>query len=555
MTIEDRGDAFHIRFPFSTRLLQAVKELPGRYWNGTLKVWVVPCLYEAEVKAFGAKHRFTFGEPSPEANQNFVIPELPELTVAIPLKEKLFPYQAKGVAYSIQKQRTFIADEPGLGKTAQAIAAVLHANVFPCLVICPSSLKINWQREWEKWTNKKARVIDPAVARYMDRWVDTGMIDVFIVNYESLKKYFVQEINKPEGGKLTIKNIVFNRKRDLFKSVIVDESHRCKDLKTQQTKFVKGIADNKEWIFLLSGTPVVNKPKDLIPQLGILNRMNDFGGYKFFVDRYCGGFTGASNLKELNYKLNTICFYRREKKDVLKDLPAKVRQLIMCEIDEAHRREYQKAEEDLREYLIKYRQATDEKVESALKGEVMVRIGILKNISARGKLNDVKEFIQETLDSGQKLIVFIHLKEVFDKLMSMFPHAVSVVGSNTATERDNAVKRFQTDPECKLIILSDAGKEGLTLTAATRVAFVEWGWNPANTDQKEDRAHRIGQKDSVHCIYFMGKDTIDEWTYQIIQDKRKVNTEITGDEDVVTVDVVDRFATLFNIPEAQKVEA
>lgn len=556
MTIHEVDNTYHIKFPFSTRLLDAVKQLPGRYWNGTLKVWVVPKEAEPKVKEFGARFRFAFGEPVAEAQHNFSIPELPSLTVDIPLKRKLFPYQENGVAYALQKQRLIIGDQPGLGKTGQAISAILAANQFPCLVICPASLKINWQREWEIWTSKKARIIDPAIARYMDRWIDSGMIDVFIINYESLKKYFVQEINKPENAKLTIKHIIFNKKRELFKSVIIDESHRCKDLKTQQTKFVKGICDTKEWIFCLTGTPVVNKPKDLIPQLGIINRMADFGGYKFFTDRYCGGFSGASNLKELNYKLNTICFYRRDKSEVLKDLPAKMRQVMMCEIDEEHRREYVKAEDDLKEYLIKYRQASDDKVESALRGEVMVRIGILKNISARGKLADVKEFIQETIDSGEKLVVFLHLKEVFHKLKMMFPFSVSIVGENTQAERQSAVDAFQNNPDCKLILCSmQAAGVGLTLTASSRVAFVEQGWTAAGHDQCEDRCHRIGQKDSVQCTYFLGKDTIDEWVYKIIDEKRRITNEITGAQDNVEVDIVDRFATLFSIPKQEKQEA
>lgn len=556
MIIREVNDSYHIQFPFSRRLLDAVKTLPGRYWNGTLKVWVVPAHAESRVKEFGARYGFSFGEPVQEVQQSFTIPELPELTVEIPLKRKLFPYQEKGVAYALEKQRLIIGDQPGLGKTAQSIAAITHANQFPCLIICPASLKINWQREWEMWTNKKARIIDPAIARYMDRWIDSGMIDVFIVNYESLKKYFVAEIAKPEGAKLTIKHIIFNKKRDLFKSVIIDESHRCKDLKTQQTKFTKGICQNKEWIFCLTGTPVVNKPKDLVPQLGIINRMNDFGGYKYFTARYCGGLSGASNLKELNFKLNTHCFFRRDKSEVLKDLPAKMRQIVICEIDEDHRREYIKAEEDLKEYLIKYRQASDEKVESALRGEVMVRIGILKNISARGKLADVREFIQETMESGEKLVVFLHLKEVFHKLKGMFPDAVSIVGDNTQSERQAAIDSFQNNPSTKLILCSmQAAGVGLTLTASSRVAFVEQGWTAAGHDQCEDRCHRIGQKDSVQCTYFLGKETIDEWVYKIIEEKRSIAKDITGAQDDVAVDVVDRFATLFNIPKEEKQEA
>ena len=546
MEIQQVNNQFHIRFPFSQRLVNAVKSLPGRYWNRDIKAWVVTTDHEALVKQFAATYKFKWGESKEEAATGYAIVPMPELTIDIPLKRKLFPYQQKGVAYALQKQRLIIGDQPGLGKTGQAIATILAADKFPCLIICPSSLKINWQREWEIWTNKKARVIDPAIARYMDRWIESGMIDVFIVNYESLKKYFVADINKGKDEKLTLKQIVFNKKKDLFKSVIVDESHRCKDLKTQQTKFVKGICQDKEWILLLSGTPVVNKPKDLVPQLGILGRMGDFGGYKFFVDRYCGGLNGASNLKELNFKLNNICFFQRQKSEVLKELPAKMRQVLLCELDATYRAEYQKAEDDLREYLIKYKQATDERIEKSLKGEVMVRIGILKNISARGKLMDVIEDIRETIESGEKMVVFFHLKEVYQKLKAAFPDAVSIVGDDSMEVRQANVDAFQTNPNIKLILCSRGpGGVGWTLTSASRVGFVEQGWNPAQDDQCEDRCHRIGQHDSVHCKYWLGKDTIDIWNYELVQDKRSMTNEITCSEDDVPVDIVDRVANLF----------
>jgi len=555
MVINEQTNYFEIRFPWSARLLAAVKLLPGRYWHTDTKIWRVPISARPDVESFAKRYGFTFGEPQ-DVQHDFSIPELPDLNVHISLKRQLFPYQEKGVAYCLDKKRLIIGDQPGLGKTGQSIAAITAVDAFPCLVICPSSLKINWQREWEIWTNKRARVIDEPLARYMHRWIDSGMIDVFIVNYESLKKYFVLEVNKPDNGKLTLKHIKFSSKKDLFKSVIIDESHRCKDFKTLQTKFTKGIAEGKEYIFALTGTVVVNKPKDLLPQLGIIDRINDMGGYKFFTQRYCGGLNGASNLKELNFKLSTNCFYRRDKSEVLKDLPAKIRQIVYCEIDDTHRREYVKAEEDLREYLIKYKEASDERVESALRGEVMVRIGILKNISARGKLADVRDYIQEVIESGEKLVVFLHLKEVFHKLKALFPNAVSIVGEDNSLQRQHAIDSFQNNPDCKLILCSmQAAGVGLTLTASSRVAFVEQGWTAAGHDQCEDRCHRIGQKDSVQCVYFIGKETIDEWVYKIIDEKRSIANEITGAKDDVQVDVVDRFASLFNIQKKESQHA
>src|SRR5690606_16650198 len=147
----------------------------------------------------------------------------------------------------------------------------------------------------------------------------------------SLKKYFVRHM-PPKGKLRRSSDIVMDDRIQLLKSMIVDESHRCKNPSTQQAKLTLRIAHEKEWVILLTGTPVVNKPIDLYPQLAIMNRLKEFGNRKGFLGRYCEGGRGAANLKELNYLLNQHCFFRREKKDVAKDLPEKQRQTIMCDI-------------------------------------------------------------------------------------------------------------------------------------------------------------------------------------------------------------------------------
>ena len=178
-----------------------------------------------------------------------------------------------------------------------------------------------------------------------------------------------------------------------------------------QSKFTKGITTGKEVIFAITGTPVVNKAKDLASILAIINQVEKFGGYTKFVAEY--GFN--DNMEELNYKLNTTCFYSRKKKEVLKELPDKIRTVVPCDID--NRNEYSAALSDLADYLKKYRAATDEQVRRSMRGETMVRIGVLKNISARGKLNAVKDYITDVLESGEKLVVFIHQKEVAGYLL------------------------------------------------------------------------------------------------------------------------------------------
>lgn len=471
------------------------------------------------------------------------IPELPELDIPHLLKVTPYPYQLKGIARGLQLKRFMNCDEPGLGKTLQSIATINLGNAFPCLVICPSALKVNWEREWHKFTDKKAMVLTDKVRDTWTFFYQTGMYQVFIVNYESLKKYFVQRIKKESGW--TLRDVEFRNSIQLFKSVIIDESHRCKSSSTQQAKFCKGICNGKEWVIELTGTPVVNKPKDLIPQLSILSRMEDFGGYKTFVNRYCSGQNEASNLKELNYMLWTKCMFRREKSLVLTDLPDKIRQVNTCEI--TNRKEYIDAERDLIMYLQKYKEADDEKIEKALRGEVMVRINILRQISARGKVRDVIEFVKDFRENGKKIILFCSLHEVVDQLKSYFPTAVSVTGRDSQDEKQRAVDSFQNNPKTDIIICSiKAAGVGLTLTASSNVAFVEFPWTYADCCQCEDRAHRIGQKDSVTCYYFLGRRTIDEKVYRIIQNKKAIAKDVTGSTEDIEENIVDMVANIFS---------
>lgn len=549
MNIELKGDNFELSFKYKPSIVDRVRQIPGRRFDGAKKVWIVPARSRVDLERMIYQIRqfeninWVNGTEKKEEDIAYDIPELPDLTVPHNLKIQPYPYQLKGIARGLQLKRFMNCDEPGLGKTLQSIATINLADAFPCLVVCPSSLKINWLREWEKFTDKKAMILTDKVRDTWTFFFQTGMHQVFIVNYESLKKYFVQRIKKAEGW--TLRDVEFRNSINLFKSVIIDESHRCKSASTQQAKFCKGICTGKEWVIELTGTPVVNRPKDLIPQLAILDRMNDFGGYKPFVDRYCSGQREASNLRELNFNLWKYCMFRREKSLVLTDLPDKIRQVNTCEI--TNRKEYMDAERDLIMYLQKYKDADDDKIAKAMRGEVMVRINILRQISARGKVRGVIEFVKDFRENGKKIILFCSLHEVVDQLKRYFPTAVSVTGRDSQDEKQRAVDAFQNNPKADIIICSiKAAGVGLTLTASSNVAFVEFPWTYADCCQCEDRAHRIGQKDSVTCYYFLGRRTIDEKVYRIIQEKKNIANAVTGSTEDIEENIVDMVARIFD---------
>lgn len=556
----EKGQCYAVKFDrYRQQVVDKLKSSVSiRWWDKQTGAWLIPatnkCKAELDqltyyVRYFEPVQWGTIAQSQTEEDVAFQIPEMPELDGEHGLKVQPYPYQLQGIARGLQLKRFINGDDMGLGKTLESIATINKADAFPCLVICPNVVKINWQREWHKFTDKKAMVLTDSVRDSWPFFWQTGMNQVFIVNYESLRKYFVRRITKAE--KWTLKDVEFHNTIKLFKSVIIDESHKVKSTATQQTKFCKGIASGKEYIILLTGTPVVNKPKDLVAQLGIMDRMIDMGGWKGFMLRYCSGPNQASNLKELNYKLWQHCFFRREKSKVLTQLPDKVRQIVSCEI--TNRKEYMDAERDLIDYLKRYKEADDEKIQKSLKGEVMVRIGILKDITARGKLKEVIDFVKDFRENGKKIILFCNLHEIVDRLMIAFPSAVCVTGRQNMQEKQASVDAFQKNSKTDVIICSiKAASAGITLTAASDVAFIELPWTYADCDQAESRAHRIGQKDSVNCYYLLGRRTIDQKLYRIIEEKKHISNAVLGAEDNIQTNIVDMMANLFDTNEDEE---
>lgn len=455
------------------------------------------------------------------------------------LRIEPYPYQRDGILFGLEKKRLLIGDEPGLGKTLQSIGITDCADAYPCLVICPASLKINWQREFEKFTDKKALVLDNSTRTTWPYLLQMGMYQVAIVNYESLRKYFVWDI-KIEGT-FRLKDVVFCPDIRRFRSVIIDESHRVKDPSTQQSIFTKGISSGKQYIILLSGTPVVNRPHDLVAQLSIMERLGEFGGRSKFLTDYGDK---DSDLAELSRLLYERCMIRREKKTVLTELPDKTR--VDLYVDISNREEYDVAENDLRRYLEEYTACTDIEIRRKMRMKALVKFMTLRSLSAQGKVRQTVDFINTHLANDKPLVVFCSLHAIVDALKKQFPKAVTITGRESLVEKQAAVDSFQAGHSRLAICSIKAAGVGLTLTASSSVAFVEFPWTYADCCQCEDRCHRIGQKENVTCYYLLGQHTIDHKLYQIIQDKKSIANQIMGADDDIPTDSI-YFDELVNI--------
>ena len=553
MTIYDYQSHFFVHIEFNQwfrRNVSAVKTITTAQWNPSKKMWWVPGVARERLEEFKETHRAVFKDASQLKDMAILdAPTMPELTIEPPVRNiELRHYQKQGVARGMQLKRFINGDEQGLGKTIQTITTIaswkkVGGNPFPALIICPSSLKENWKREIENFTEYKAIILSDKTKNNWPKYYEMGLAQFFIVNYESLKKYFVM---RWPTGKKVIKStdIVMTDYVNLFQTVVIDEAHRCKDTTTQQTKLCLRIAHRKERVILLTGTPVVNKPTDLWPQICIMGQNAPIAKtFKEFKDNYCDGANGARNQKALQSLLLNHCYFRREKKEVAQDLPAKDRQKMLCEI--TTRTEYTLAANNFRTWMMN-QNLDDESIQRKLRAEILTQMNVLRQISARGKIPAAKEFIDEVMESGEKLIVFCILTEIVNDLKKLYPHAVTIVGSDNMEQRQRHIDAFQKDPNTKLIICNiKAAGVGITLTASSRVLFLEYPWTYADCVQCEDRAHRIGQVWPVMCTYLLGQKTIDEKLLDIILTKKQLAQDITGATDEMEMKTVDYLLTSF----------
>jgi hypothetical protein len=438
----------------------------------------------------------------------------------------LRPFQGAAVDYALRARRTFLSDEPGLGKTVQALATLEAAGAFPALIVAPASLRLNWLREAERWLPHRTRA-------GLSGGDAVGAQDIAVASYEIAHTLVGGTTARPPAA------------------LVLDESHFCKNPAARRTQAVTAIAEalpEDAIVLALSGTPVLNRPEELAPQLKILGRLDAIGGARRFARVYARG----QELGTLNRRLRRTCFVRRRKADVLRHLPAKQRVIVpvaianggeyraaqsdvarwvreQAEADEAFAREVAGLEEEERAAAVRARGRDAE--QRARRAQALVRITQLALIAARGKLDGAREWIANFLETGEKLVVFTRHREIGDALLAAFPDAACATGRLDADGRAAEVERFQTDDAVRLIVCSlDAAGVGLTMTAASNVAFVELGWTPAAHDQAEDRVHRIGQEEAVTAWYLLAADTIDERIAAAIENKRALVRAATDGE-------------------------
>ncbi|HEY1688964.1 MAG TPA: DEAD/DEAH box helicase [Solirubrobacteraceae bacterium] len=432
---------------------------------------------------------------------------------------ELKPFQRAGVRYLLTQRRAFLADEQGLGKTIEALATLEADGAYPAIVVCPASLKLNWMREIGRWL--------PGRSVQMLSGTSGGELqdaEIMVVNYDIL------------SARLPALSGLGPR------ALVLDEAHYCKNASAKRTQAVHELsaAVAEDGLLLaLTGTPVMNRPTELVSQLRILGRLGDFGSGAQFGRRFRGG---DAHMR-LHWHLRARCFVRRLKAEVLPQLPPKTRAVVPVELD--NEAEYRLAERDvvawLRTQPLNLREL-DAKVAAALRAERLVRLNALKLLAAKGKLHAALAWIHDFLSSGERLVLFAHHREIQRAVLERFPGALHILGEDSQTARDTALRGFQQpDGEGnQLIVCSiEAAGHGITLTRASNVAFLELDWTPAKHDQAEDRCHRIGQQDAVNATYLLAAGTIDETIGTLLERKRAVIGAVTDGREQEEGGVVD----------------
>jgi superfamily II DNA or RNA helicase len=422
---------------------------------------------------------------------------------------ELHPFQRAGVRYALERRRTFIADEQGLGKTVQALAALEKESAFPAIVLCPASMKLTWQRESRHWLPR--RTVEVIEGRADEAWTDAAeAAEIVVLNYDILEAHLDRLLARsPEA-------------------LVFDESHYLKNPQAQRTKAALALASAMKPDSLrlaLTGTPVLNRPEELVTQLRVLDRLKEFGSGARLARR----FRAAGSDDRLHWNLRAHCYVRRTKKQVLPQLPAKRHDTVPLLL--SNEQEYRLAEKDVVSWLHTLPldlRTLDAKVAAALRAEQLVRLNSLRQLAAKGKLPTALAWIGDFLESGEPLVVFAEHIATQKALMQRFPAAVHILGSDSSTKRQQAVDAFQREDGPQLIVCSlRAASQGITLTRASNVAFLELDWTPARHDQAEDRLHRIGQDSAVTAWYLLAPDTIDETMSAVLERKRSLIDAVT----------------------------
>ncbi len=531
LEVAHRDGEIHLTFPFQPLWVQAIKRVKVRDFDPKKRAWVVPDRLApdllAHLEAVEAPAdaleilRLIAGEALSRAAAADVRAAeayrrvLPRISGRYP---GLFRHQLEGIEFLLTPRPmrgALLADDMGLGKTCQAIVAAHEAHPHGrILIVCPASVKLNWEREIHA-------VLGAQDVAILGR--DKGPSRWTVINYDRLRTHR-SELSSTEWACLILDEAHYLKNRHSQRSLLVlGGEHRPRKRGKLPAGRIRGLVERAERVILLTGTPITNRPLDLFALLRAIGHpLGD--DLMTYAQRYCAAFQsewgwdmgGASHLDELHERLKGVLL-RRSKDEVL-DLPPKLRTYMPVEVDLVA---YRKVWLDYVQFL------ASRKRKRMPRSLLLAEVAKLRHAAALAKIPAAAAHVEAVLEAGEKVVVFTCHTGVVDALLQRFgAQAVRLTGSDDALQRQAAVDAFQADPEVRVFVgnLVAAGV-GVSLTAATQVLFVDYSFVPAEHLQAEDRPYRIGQRNAVTVTYLSALGTLDEEIERLLAQKLAVVSE------------------------------
>ena len=426
-------------------------------------------------------------------------------------------HQKEAIQKLVENKKFILADDMGLGKTTSTIIAALEASSKKVLIICPATLKINWKREIENYSDKSIYIAE-------GKNFSTDA-DFVIINYDIIKNF--HDPKKKDDSEILKAN---------FDLVIVDEAHYIKNGQAQRTKLINDLVKTVDRLWLLTGTPMTSRPMDYFNLLSLVDSPVSKNWMAYAI-RYCQGYqfnvggrkvwniTGASNLDELRERTSATIL-RRLKENVL-DLPDKIITPVYLRLKSKN------YEEVMGEYYDWYDKNPDESKSLTVQFSKLTKV---RQIIADEKISQTIEIAENIIEQDKKVIIFCNFTDSLNKIIEHFgKSAVKLDGSMSKPERQRSVDEFQDNPKVKVFVGNiKAAGVGITLTAAEAVIMNDLSFLPSDHAQAEDRAYRYGQKNNVLVYYPIFENTIEGVIYDILNNKKQVIATVMGDNQTTT---------------------
>ncbi len=424
-------------------------------------------------------------------------------------------HQKVAIEKLLANDKFILADDMGLGKTTSAVIASLETGAKKVLIVCPASLKINWDREIKNYTDRKVLIVEGR------KWGST--FDYYIINYDIIKNYHSTDKSEDSDDYKLLVNAG-------FELAIVDEAHYISNNTAQRTRLLNDVLEKIPRVWLLTGTPMTSRPINYFNLLKIVDSPLTLN-WQSYVRRYCAGYqfrvgnrkvwntSGASNLDELREQTKNLIL-RRMKTDIL-DLPEKMISPLFLELTS------KMYDEELEEFM---RISNDNKEKETI-SVTLNRLMKIRQLISFEKIPYTCEIIDKCIEQGKKVIVFTNFTMTLDMIHEKYKkNSVVLDGRMSKEKRQDSVDKFQTQDKIKVFISNIvAGGVGITLTAAEVVIMNDLSFVPAHHSQAEDRAYRYGQKNSVLVYYPIFENTIEKIIYNILQKKKGIIDQVMGD--------------------------